>query len=188
MITEILDKIVDRLIQLTKERETRTRRYFLEHIESIFNDMDKIHADYLNTFARISEMLSSPSIDGSHWLRVLNEIRRAALPFQNIRDKVRVAVAVILQSDQDFKTNEAGQFFIACAYYFNVSLFQIADPKPFTAYFKLEKIASEAIFCPATGSNDAMAKEAILDLQQELRSAWNRITYSYAQAKDMYLK
>jgi hypothetical protein len=188
MIADILDKIVDKLIKLTQMRETRIRRYFFEHIESIYSDMEKVHSDYLNTFSRISDLISSATKDDTYWFKVLNEVRRAALPFQNVRDKVRITVAYILRSDEDFKTDEAGQFFIACAYYFNVSLFQLADHNPSTAYFKLERIVKESVYYPINSNDSEMAKQAIIDLQDELRLAWNRISQSYAKAREKYLK
>jgi len=79
MLVDLLDKLIDRGIQLVRRREEIDRHLFNEFITPAFNELDSIHADYLRTFRKYREIVkTSPQMmDEKHPL--LDQIKEDGL-------------------------------------------------------------------------------------------------------------
>lgn len=79
MLVDLLDKLIDRAIQLIRHREEVDRHLYNEFVTPAFNELDTIHADYLRTFRKYREIVkTSPQpMDEKHPL--LDQIKEDGL-------------------------------------------------------------------------------------------------------------
>jgi hypothetical protein len=106
-----LGKITDRLIELAKYREEKSRRIFDKLIEPIFNDLLLVHKDYLEMFEEVRTMLPD-SKDGrkkthrklSQAYDYLEKQRRA---FEPVREKLRATVRALPAKPEKDNKKEA---------------------------------------------------------------------------------
>ncbi len=68
MVIDILDKLIDRLIQLIKHKEESDKKLFENFISPIYSDFEAIHKNYLDNFKKYRESLLSTndSIELNH--------------------------------------------------------------------------------------------------------------------------
>jgi hypothetical protein len=88
-----LGKITDRLIELVKYREEKSRRIFDKLIEPIFNDLLLIHKDYLEMFERVRTILPNKK-DGrkktqKSLMRTYGYLEEKRRAFEPLREKFR---------------------------------------------------------------------------------------------------
>jgi len=86
-------KITDRLIELVKYREEKSRRIFDKLIEPIFNDLLLIHKDYLEMFEEVRRMLPGEK-DGrkktqKKLTRTCEYLQQKRLAFEPVRQKLQ---------------------------------------------------------------------------------------------------
>jgi|LGVF01.1.fsa_nt_gb hypothetical protein len=64
---DLLLKLIDKLVELLKEREAANRRMFEDHIEPIYKDVQTIVDDYRQVLSSVMQQLEDPTIplDGS---------------------------------------------------------------------------------------------------------------------------
>ena len=87
-------KIVDRLIELAKYREEKSRRVFDKLIEPTFNDLLVVHKDYLEMFDRVLELLPQGDKSNTKQARLklkaaLTYLHKQRQQFQEERKKLR---------------------------------------------------------------------------------------------------
>ena len=82
---EILLKILDRLIQIKKERSLKLHKQFTHIVEPIFFDLEKIHSDYLRMFTNASLRLQQNS---GALLEVIQTLEVQRLEFEPVRTKL----------------------------------------------------------------------------------------------------
>jgi hypothetical protein len=106
-----LGKITDRLIELVKYREEKSRRIFDKLIEPIFNDLLLIHKDYLEMFEQVLRMLPDKD-DGRK--KVEKSLKRAQAyleekrrTFEPIRVKLRAMVRELPKRPEKDNKKEA---------------------------------------------------------------------------------
>lgn len=62
MIAELIDKVVDRLIQLINHRQEQNAKLFDEFIGTLYADFEALHEEYLKSFQDYLNMLDDKSI------------------------------------------------------------------------------------------------------------------------------
>jgi hypothetical protein len=62
MWLELTEKLVDRCIQLFREKSSNKKRLFDEYVKPIYDSFDKIHATYLDTFLRLRSAIGEKTI------------------------------------------------------------------------------------------------------------------------------
>jgi hypothetical protein len=62
MIIDLLDKLLDRCIQLVQRNENLDKRLFQEYVEPIFSDFEKVHQVYLDTFRQYRAVLKESTL------------------------------------------------------------------------------------------------------------------------------
>lgn len=106
-----LGKITDRLIELVKYREEKSRRIFEKLIEPIFNDLLLVHKDYLEMFEAIRVIL--PDCQDSHKkthkkLRAAyHQLEKQRRAFEPVREKIRATVRALPHEPEKDNKKEA---------------------------------------------------------------------------------
>lgn len=83
-----IDPIIDRILKQEEIWKENRRRTFSKFIEPVFQDFDKVHTDFLESFEKYRSIIieSSETLDLSH--RVLLEIERDSRKTENQRIKI----------------------------------------------------------------------------------------------------
>lgn len=61
MLTQLLDRLVDRLIQLIEHRRNRQEKLFREVLQPCLEDLEKLHQEYSGSFRRYRILLQESS-------------------------------------------------------------------------------------------------------------------------------
>ena len=112
-----LVKIVDRLIELVKYREEKSRRIFEKLIEPVFNDLVVIHKDYLAMFVEVSSLIPSDGDGTKKQKKKLSEALRYLSKKRIEFETTRIKLRAISQSFKNTKTNEKDEFVRAVVSY-----------------------------------------------------------------------
>ena len=59
MLVDLIDKLVDRLIQLVQHRQEARHKLLQEHVVPIFQAFEAVHAQYLSSFAKYRKTLKT---------------------------------------------------------------------------------------------------------------------------------
>jgi len=94
---EILMKVIDRLIQLVKERQESDKKLYEDFVVPAFSDLEKLHQNYLETFQSYRRDIEARSSPLTREHPVLNKIKQDSLYFAQLRSK--------LSSLHDFRTD-----------------------------------------------------------------------------------
>lgn len=84
MILELLLKLVDRLIDLSKRHEEVNRALFVDFVQPIFQTFETVHADYIDSLTRADTTLR---MDLSH--PVFGDIELDSLKSKHLRTKLK---------------------------------------------------------------------------------------------------
>ena len=103
MLLDLVDKLVDRLVQLSTYRKQARRELFDDHIKPVFEAFEAVHREYLASFERYRDALRSPTepLEPGHPL--LDMIRKENLFQEHERTK-------LLQLGQAIGDEEVGGF------------------------------------------------------------------------------
>lgn len=113
MISLFLNAI-DRAIDLLRSRAESDRRYFSDHIEPLFQEISRIHDDYIALVAEVGEILErDPPSEAEDHIRCRRE---ELLP---LREKVMALERAV--ETVDHLPEEALRFFNAVADYFSLT-------------------------------------------------------------------
>lgn len=87
MVFELVDKLVDRIIQLAKFESEQRKKLTDEYVKPVFTEFEQVHAEYLSSFNRYRDLiLTDPDPE---WIPKLREIlRRDNLFTANYRSKL----------------------------------------------------------------------------------------------------
>ena len=91
MWLELTEKLVDRCIQLFKERSADKKRLFEEYVKPIFDDFEEIHAAYIDTFLRLRSAIREKAISIDE---LIEQIEAEYLFSEGQRDKLRRITAI----------------------------------------------------------------------------------------------
>lgn len=97
MIVDIIDKLIDRCIQLVRHKEEVHRRLYDDFVHPVHLDFEAVHQDYLDTFRRYREMVKAPetSLNAEH--PVLDALEEDAV----FNAKLRVRIGGMISSATD---------------------------------------------------------------------------------------
>lgn len=97
MIVDIIDKLIDRCIQLVRHKEEVHRRLFDDFVHPIHLDFEAVHQDYLETFRKYREMVKAPEppLNGNH--PVLDALAEDAV----FNARLRMRIHGMTSSDTD---------------------------------------------------------------------------------------
>lgn len=96
MVIDLLDKLVDRCIQLVRHKEAVHRRLFEEYVEPMQDDFEAIHQDYLESFRKYRAMVKASAPLNAHH-PVFDAITEDAL--FNAKSRMRISAATRGVSD-----------------------------------------------------------------------------------------
>ena len=93
MVIDLIDKLIDRCIQLVRYREEIHRRLFDAYVEPIQTDFEAVHEDYLETFRKYRAMVRAPvpTLDEHH--PVLDAITEDSLFNSKLRMRIHGLMA-----------------------------------------------------------------------------------------------
>jgi hypothetical protein len=167
--------VIDRLIQLLKERRENDRNLFKDHIEPMFLDMAAIHQDYLLTFeekTRTSHI--SPEV-----IHELVTTKKREL--EHLRVKVH-ALAREIDAGTLRKFPEAViEFITTCFSYFSAEAGRTQDY--YGQYSELLDFMNEAYITSEPKEHDDIFYYKIAAVTRTVRERWNDVTFAYAKAR-----
>jgi hypothetical protein len=89
MLIDVLDKLADRLLQLTKEKEQHSDNLFSRFVDPVYSDFEMVHVDYVNSFESYREMvLKEPKILLEPTHLIFEKIRTDSLRSQHHRHRI----------------------------------------------------------------------------------------------------
>lgn len=93
MIVDIIDKLIDRCIQLVMYKKEVSKSLFNDYIQPIQGDLEAVHRDYLDTFRQYRAMIKvpTPPLNPSH--PVLDSIKADAVFNAQLRMKIHGLMA-----------------------------------------------------------------------------------------------
>src|SRR5215213_5292371 len=106
MIFDLLDKLIDRLLELAREKERVDRSVFEQVVQPAFRDFEAVHEEYLTSFQSYQEALDkSPAVGPGH--SVFSNIVSDSLRRRTLINKLRVFQASDAQSSDLNNLNAA---------------------------------------------------------------------------------
>jgi hypothetical protein len=84
-LVEILDKLIDRLIQLIQAHQTHKENLFNFYIEKVFEQFEKLHRFYLDSFSQYRMLLDDPQYNSN---KMLQKIRHDNISSEHLRAKL----------------------------------------------------------------------------------------------------
>ena len=63
MLLELIDKLIDRTVQLVKTDKEHRKELFERFVEPVFAQFEKVHQDYLASFKQYRDLLAKPDAD-----------------------------------------------------------------------------------------------------------------------------
>jgi hypothetical protein len=86
MLLDLIDKLIDRTIQLVKTDKEHRKELFERFVEPVFAQFEKVHQDYLASFRQYRDLLSKPETDRT---AIIETIRRDHLFTADQRTKLK---------------------------------------------------------------------------------------------------
>lgn len=88
MLVDLIDKLVDRLIQLVQHRQEAKHKLLQEHVAPIFEAFEAVHAQYLSSFAKYRKTLKTTTDPLTESHPVFDEIRTDNLFTEHDRTRI----------------------------------------------------------------------------------------------------
>jgi len=89
MIVELVDKLIDRCIQLLKHKEEMSRRLWSDFVEPAYAEFEALHNSYLDTFKGYRDKLKN---EKEPLPKLIDKIKEDNLFSENQRSKLRVLI------------------------------------------------------------------------------------------------
>ena len=86
MLLDLIDKLIDRTIQLVKTDKEHRKELFERFVEPVFAQFEKVHQDYLASFRQYRDLLAKPEVDRA---AIIETIRRDHLFTADQRTKLK---------------------------------------------------------------------------------------------------
>lgn len=93
MIVDIIDKLIDRCIQLVTYKKEVSKSLFNEYVQPIQSDLEAVHRDYLDTFRKYREMIKALGTPLNSRHPVLDSIKTDAVFNAQLRMKIHGLMA-----------------------------------------------------------------------------------------------
>ncbi len=93
MIVDIVDKLIDRCIQLVRYKKEVSKSLFNDYVQPIQSDLEAVHRDYLDTFRKYREMIKAPKPPLNPRHPVLDSIKSDAVFNAQLRMKIHGVMA-----------------------------------------------------------------------------------------------
>ena len=113
-------KIIDRMIDLLREKERNKRKLFTDFVHPIFEDMGTIHKDYIQSFTALIQEI--------HDLDSEDQVHTVLLRRKSELEHLRVKVHSFLKEAKKYEgfPGPVNDFFNACVRYFTTQSGQFA--------------------------------------------------------------
>lgn len=99
MIIDLVDKLIDRSIQLLTHRKQMRKELLDSYVNPVYSEFEKVHSAYLESFSRYRDLIQT--IQESSWIKDLQSIiEKDNLFSANARSKV-VRLAEVEAEDND---------------------------------------------------------------------------------------
>jgi hypothetical protein len=86
MLLDLIDKLIDRTIQLVKTDKEHRKELFERFVDPVFAQFEKVHQDYLASFKQYRDLLAQPNADRP---AIIETIRRDHLFTADQRTKLK---------------------------------------------------------------------------------------------------
>jgi hypothetical protein len=163
MIIELVDKLIDRCIQLVQSDKQRHLDLFQYFVEPVFSQFEIVHNEYLASFKRYRDVLLSQNSD----LRdVYHMILKDNLFTENQREKLRVLVRMS-------KEPEVNKFVYYIHQYLTSKDFKMSGRLPYDQRWELALYLQGKFFELVEHKRNIIENENPLqDLRQELKKEY----------------
>lgn len=88
MLIDLLDKLIDRCIQLAQRREKQDRDLYSELLVPALDEFEKVHKDYVNTFITYKAMLNGKDVALTPDHPIFNRLIEDSQSSSDLRAKV----------------------------------------------------------------------------------------------------
>jgi hypothetical protein len=195
MLLDLVDKLLDRCIQLAKRKEEEHRALFEDFVEPAYATFEAVHNDYLETFRVYRRMLADGSVRLTKDHPIFDKLREDSLFSQGKRAKLEVL--------QPLQTHpEMGAFITAISCYLALSTSRLSalhrtvapdTPKsqirnPIRTYLRddlLSRIARGDVL--VQGVPSVVAVEALDGVLESIQSEYSHVASEYETLKKKLL-
>ena len=91
MIVDIIDKLVDRSLQLLSRHKQSKRKLYENPIKDIFEQFELVHENYTRRYAKYRTLIQECDMSPSQFEAILDKIKIDGLLSSSTRTKVEVA-------------------------------------------------------------------------------------------------
>lgn len=186
--------VIDHIISLLRERQTRKNLFFDKNIESLFSEMALVHKDYLKSFVHIGYVIESKRNTSEDWKMVLNIVKEKSSELATLRVKLKALSYAMDKHSNNKKDDCAFIFFQECFRYFSISCdYSYPEDYPnlnksthisLTAFSLLERLVNMTMI-----SHDM---NTLLPITEKIRSIleqrWDAVVKAYSNARVAYVK
>lgn len=89
--------LIEKIVELLKERKQIKRLIFSDHLDPIYNDVDRINQNYHEIYDEILRQITDPNVEIRSVIDSLATKRKELL---GVREKASVYLAALTESDQ----------------------------------------------------------------------------------------
>lgn len=183
MIIEGLTTVLEKLTDLLKHRESRREKRFTTLVVPVYNDLEKIHADYLAMFASCKQLIAS----GASLDNVAVELMGKRLHCEPVR---RAIMTICESLSADSKHKDFREFFSNVLRYFeNGSLRGGTTPANMLLHAMQHWVADQngrailrAWRSQTLGDPREVVTEVIESTLERIRRGWDQVALSYSRA------
>jgi len=162
--------LIDRLIQLVTVREERKAKQFKELAQALFNDIEKVHADYLKLF----EGARSSLISGGNAREIHSKFELDRVQYEPLRRKT---FFILWHASKEEKFAHIQLFLAAASEYFHCTATNLESDTVSRILERLLKTLADADESPNARSQAV----GVIDLYLlALRRDWNVLAQTYA--------
>lgn len=90
MIIEIIDKLIDRCLQLVKHHEEQNQQLYSEFVAPALSDLEELHKNYMESFSSYRELLQSTDVVLNSAHPIFEQIKKDSLFSAELRTKAIV--------------------------------------------------------------------------------------------------
>lgn len=92
MIIEIIDKLIDRCLQLVKQHNEQNQQLYSEFVAPALSDLEELHKNYMESFRAYRDLLESSDVmlDSAH--PIFEQVKKDSLFSAELRTKAIVLI------------------------------------------------------------------------------------------------